>query len=104
MKDPHKLSVREADGGAIILVKVVPGSSRDRIVGVLGGALKITTAAPAEKGKANAAVTGILAKALGVDRSSIRIVGGAGSPHKRLQCAGLSGEKVRERLQDPGEL
>ena len=72
-------------------------------MGVLGGALKITTAAPAEKGKANAAVTGILAKALGVNRNSIRIVGGAGSPHKRFGCTGVSAEKIRERLQNPSE-
>ena len=51
MKNTAQLSIRDADGGAVLTVKVVPGSSRDEIVGVLGEALKIATASPAERGK-----------------------------------------------------
>ncbi|MFM7075771.1 MAG: DUF167 domain-containing protein, partial [Planctomycetaceae bacterium] len=48
-------------------VKVVPGSSRDQIVGWLGDALKIKVTAPPEKGKANERVVELLAGALGID-------------------------------------
>ena len=98
MKDADKLSIRDVAGGAVIAVKAVPGSSRDRIVGVLGDALKIATSAPAEKGKANAAVAAILAKALGVDRKAIRLVSGPTSPRKDFRIAGLSARGVLESL------
>ncbi len=39
-------------------LKVVPKSSRDCIAGWLGDALKVRVRAPAERGKANAAVEG----------------------------------------------
>ncbi|MGI9178416.1 MAG: DUF167 domain-containing protein, partial [Pirellulales bacterium] len=41
---------------ARLRVKIVPGSSRNEIVGWLGDALKIKVTAPPEKGKANDAV------------------------------------------------
>ncbi len=65
-----------------IRVKVVPGASGDRIVGPLGDALKIRVSAPPERGKANAAVTGLLADALGVSAKSVSVVSGMTSPHK----------------------
>ena len=82
----------------ILAVKVVPGSSRDRIVGVLGASLKIATSAAPEKGKANAAVAGTLAKALGVDRRSVSLVSGQTSPQKEFRVEGLSEEQLRAIL------
>jgi len=79
-------------------VKVVPGSSRDRIVGVLGDCLKIATAAPAEKGKANRAVAAILAKALGVGAKEVELVSGTTSPRKEFGVTGLTAGRVRDKL------
>jgi len=99
MQGAEKLNIRQAAGGAVIAVKVVPGSSRDRVVGVLGDWLKIATAAPAEKGKANAAVAKTLAKALGVSPRDITCVAGATSPRKEFRVAGRSDAEIRQRLQ-----
>ena len=85
-----------------IHVKVVPGSSRDSIVGWLGEALKIKVQAPPEKGRANEAVIALLAGALAIDSSQITVVSGHTSPAKVLEIAGLDAEEVRQRL-DEGE-
>ena len=71
MLDIANLKIRDTEGGAVICVKVIPGSSRDKVVGVLGDALKIATTTAPEKGQANKAVTKTLAKALGVDSRSL---------------------------------
>jgi uncharacterized protein YggU (UPF0235/DUF167 family) len=47
-----------------LTVKVVPGSSRDQIVGGLGDALKIKVTAPPEKGRGNEAVVSLLTEGL----------------------------------------
>ncbi len=54
--------------------------------------------APAERGKANAAVEEMLARALGVPRESARIVGGRASARKVVEISGLSGAEVHHRL------
>jgi uncharacterized protein (TIGR00251 family) len=79
-------------------IKVVPASSRDGIAGWLGESLKLRVRAPAERGKANAAVGTTLAGALGVPRKSVRIVRGVSSAEKVVEVAGLSEAEIRERL------
>ena len=79
-------------------VKVVPASSRNGIAGWLGDALKVRVTAPAEGGKANAAVEAIVAEALGLPRDAARIVSGRTSPRKVIEIAGLSESDVHQRL------
>jgi uncharacterized protein (TIGR00251 family) len=98
MKGVESLQIRQTAAGAVLAVKVVPGSSRDRVVGALGESLKVATAAPPEKGKANAAVAAILAEALDLDARSVRLHAGPGSPRKEFLIAGLSADQVRRRL------
>lgn len=98
MKDADRLAIRDAPGGAVLAVKAVPGSSRDRVVGVLGDCLKLAVAAPAEKGKANAAIASLLAAQLGLPARSIELVSGAASPRKAFLVRGLSAQQLRARL------
>ena len=79
-------------------VKVVPGSSRDAIAGWLGETLKVRVSAPAERGKANAAVEAILAEALGVSKNSARVIRGKTSSRKIVEIVGRSESEVRGRL------
>lgn len=66
-------------------VKVVPGASRDRVIGWLGERLKVSVAAPPERGKANQAVLDLLGRTLGLPRSAVRIVRGESRPEKVVE-------------------
>ena len=90
--------MRTVGNGTVVSVKAVPGASRDRIVGVLGDCLKITTSAPPEKGKANAAISKILAKSLSVPRSSVSLFAGAGNARKEFLIESLSIAQIRDAL------
>jgi len=76
-------------------LKVVPGSSRDEVVGWLGDSLKVKVKAPPEKGRANEAVVALLADRLGVESSSIAVVSGHGSPAKVVAVDGMDDEAIR---------
>ena len=79
-------------------VKVVPGASCDGIVGWLGDRLKIRVTAPAEGGKANAAVKEVVASALSLPRAAVEIVAGNAAPRKVIEITGLSEAEIRNRL------
>ena len=76
-------------------LKVVPGSSRDEIVGWLGDSLKVKVKAPPEKGRANEAVIALLAERLGIDNSSITVVSGHGSPTKIVDVDAMDDDAIR---------
>ena len=80
-------------------LKVVPKSSRDRVVGWVGDRLKVQVAAAPERGKANDAVVEVLAAALGVPRSRVRIVSGGTSPLKTVEVDG--DDALRSKLPPP---
>ena len=82
-------------------IKVVPGASRDQIVGWLGDALKIKVTAPPEKGKANEAVVTLLAKPLDVRRDTIEIVSGHGSPAKTVDIALMDNDVIKKVIGEP---
>ena len=92
------LGVKQSDGRVVFGVKVVPGSSRTAVCGLLDGMLKVKVAAAAEKGKANDCLIGFLAEELGVKKKAIEIVKGNTNPVKQLAVVGVSIEYVREKF------
>ncbi len=73
-----------------ISVKVVPGSSRNGIVGWLGEDLKVRVRAPATDGKANEALCEFLASEFGLPARAVRITSGFSSRRKIVEADGLS--------------
>jgi uncharacterized protein len=79
-------------------LRVVPGAARPGVVGRHGDAWKVRVAAPAEAGKANAAVVALLAGALDVPRSRISVTSGRSSRDKVVALEGLSSDAAEARL------
>lgn len=86
------------DNGVEFNVKVVPGASRTKVAGLWGRALKILVAAPPEAGKANAAVSRIIADLFGVRKTDVSLVAGQTAALKRVRVAGLSPQTAQARL------
>ena len=91
-------AIREVDGGVVFSVKIVPGSSKTSVCGLLDGMVKIKISAPPEKGKANQSLVKYLAKKLGVKRKDVHIISGQTSPVKSVEISGISAEMLVIRL------
>ena len=79
-------------------VKVVPAASRDRVAGRYGEGVKVQTSAPPEGGKANAAVTKILAQFLGLKPHQVELASAPANPRKQFRISGLSAAELAEKL------
>ncbi len=74
--------------GILLRVRGKPGAREDRIVGVRGEELLVSTRAAPEKGKANEAIGRTIAEALGLRRDEVTLERGAGSPRKVFALPG----------------
>jgi len=83
---------------ATLSIKVVPGSSRDRVVGRYGDAIKVQVSAPPEGGKANKAVVELLAGVLGVRPNQVQVVKGHTQSRKVVQIDGMEQAEADARL------
>ncbi len=77
------------DTGARIFVRVTPGAKSDEITGLWTGAdgeqrLAVKVTAPPDKGKANAAVIKLLARALNLPKSALSVACGETSRLKTI--------------------
>jgi uncharacterized protein len=86
------------EGGAAIMVTVVPRASKDEVAGMQGDAIKVRLTAPPVDGAANEALIKFLSKCLGVRQSAIEIVAGHSSHQKLVSIVGLSPAEVTAKL------
>ena len=82
----------------LLQIRVSPGASRDALLGWQGDVLRLSVAAPAERGRANEAALRLLAAALGLSRQRLRIVRGQTSRQKLIAIEGMDEVEVRTRL------
>jgi hypothetical protein len=81
-----------------IRVRLTPRAARDEIVGWRDDVLRVRVAAPPVGGRANAALERLLASALRLPKSAVRVISGARSREKTVAIEGVSREDVLARL------
>jgi uncharacterized protein (TIGR00251 family) len=84
---------------ATLRVRVQPRASREGIAGFRQDVLTVRVSAPPVDGAANAAVTLLLAEALGVARAAVRVVRGERARDKVVRIDGLTDAQARARLE-----
>jgi len=89
MVKPYRLTPE----GLVLQVRVTPNANADRIEGVEmrddgNVVLRVRVRAVPDKGKANAAVVALLAKALGIPKSALQLTSGETSRFKTLRLSG----------------
>lgn len=90
---------RLSPSGLSLFVRVTPNAGRDAIEGVEmrddgTAVLRVRVKAVPDKGKANAAVVVLLAKALGVPKSALSVVSGETARLKTIAVVGQGAELV----------
>jgi uncharacterized protein (TIGR00251 family) len=83
---------------ARITVTLSPGASRTELVGPHADGWRARVAAPPERGRANAALVALLAKAVGVPADRVRIAAGETARRKVIEIDGLDEALVARRL------
>jgi uncharacterized protein len=94
------IEIKEKAGGVQFAIRVIPGASKNEVVGIQDGALKIKLTAPPVEGKANKACIDFLTRLLGMRRSALAIASGEKSRKKIVTIDGMNLRELEERLKD----
>jgi uncharacterized protein len=104
--EPEGLEIRNAltacltntSEGVVVKLRVQPRASKSQLSSLHGNSIKAKVTAPATEGRANEAVLDLLAKAVGIKRAQLTLVGGVKSRDKRILVQGMSQEEILDRL------
>ena len=89
--------VRPHPDGAVLAVRVVPGASAAKVVGLFGDELKVRVCSPPLDGRANEELLGVVAAALGLRPREVSLLSGHTSRSKQV-LVGLPVDEVQRRL------
>jgi uncharacterized protein (TIGR00251 family) len=87
------------EGGILrLLIKAVPGSSKNALAGIQAGRLRIKIAAAPEDGRANEELRSFLAKLLGIPKKEVSLAAGEKSRLKTVTLPLSAEEALKNRL------
>ena len=81
--------------GVVLTLHIQPRASRNEVCGIKDGALKVRLTSPPVEGAANRLCREYLAEIFKVPKSSVEIISGETSRHKRVRISG-SPQQLRE--------
>ncbi|MDD5014128.1 MAG: DUF167 domain-containing protein [Atribacterota bacterium] len=84
----------------IIKVKIIPGSSKNKIIGAYNNSLKIAITAPPVEGEANKKCIAYLAKCFNVAKSKIEIISGKNSKNKLIKIYDFSQKEFLDKIKN----
>ena len=83
-------------------LRVSPGARRTELAGRYAHGWKVRVSAAPERGRANEAVVGLLARHLGIARDAVSVVSGHAARDKVVELRGLGrGEAERKLARQP---
>ena len=83
---------------AILHFKAKPGSRVNQLMMGADGTVTVRLNAPAQEGKANAALQAYLAAVFGIAKSRVTLLTGHTSAFKKVELADVSEEQLRQLL------
>ncbi len=94
---------KPAAEAATLSVRIQPRASRNEVVRMEGGGIKIRLSAPPVDGAANEALVKFLADEFGVAKSQVEIVSGHTSKNKIVRVEGISQDAAEQLLNNRKE-
>jgi uncharacterized protein len=91
--------IQQSGDDCLLRIKAVPGARSSQIVGPLGDRLKIRISAPPEAGKANKAITTLIAKKIGKKPREVTIEAGHTNPEKTIRITNANADELSQVLE-----
>ena len=95
-----ELNLQSTDDGVLLPVHAQPKASRNGIVGIHDGGLKVAVTQAPEKGKANTALIKTIAKSLGLRKSQITLVAGDTNRSKTFLVTDITPKELQATIDD----
>ncbi len=90
--------LRADNEGVVLALHVQPRASKNQILGLHDGNIKLAVTAPPADGKANRAVIALLASFFKIPKSAVTIKSGQQGRKKRIFLHGISLDEARRKL------
>jgi uncharacterized protein (TIGR00251 family) len=86
---PGSRKQKQTEISATLSIRIQPRASKNGVVRMEDGSLKIRLTAPPVDGAANEALVEFLSKTLSISKSAVEIVSGHASREKRVKISGM---------------